>query len=85
MLICLPSWPGTYRFTQTAHRSAFNIARAICMMDHQTDRSHRPDVGVEVHVLSQGDDRARVPGDLVRGGGDGSEHGTIAFLLEDAI
>lgn len=50
-----------------------------------TYRSYRSDVGVKIHVLSQGNDRARVSSDLVRGGRDGSEHGSVTFFLEGTV
>jgi len=40
------------------------------------------DVGVQVHLLAEGDDGRRVAGDLVRGRRDGAEHGGRALGLE---
>ena len=47
------------------------------------DRLDRADVGVEVELLAQGDDGARVALDGGRGRGDGAEEGAVALLLED--
>jgi hypothetical protein len=39
-------------------------------------------VGVEVHLLPQGNDGRRVAGNFVGGGGNGTEHGSSALTTE---
>ena len=45
-------------------------------------RLDRPDIGVEIELFAESDDRGGVAGDFSSWGADGSEEGAVTFLLE---
>lgn len=57
-----------------------------CHVDHSSsgslDALDRSYVGVEIHLLTESDDGRAVAGDLVRRARNGTEHGSVAFLLQ---
>ena len=55
------------------------------VLGRATHRSNRSDVGVQVQVLSQSNDRARVSFHLVGGRRDSAEHRSVTFLSHDAM
>jgi hypothetical protein len=87
MLICLPSCPGTCPNPcnkQSTSRPKRVVRRFPNVFGHPTHRSNRSDVGVQIQMLSQSNNRARVPFHLIRGGRDSAEHCSVAFLPHDA-